>query len=256
MIIGNYKIIKELSEGSFGRTYYAEHVLLKNPICLKEEITKDPIFMEWFKTEAKLLWDIHHPSLPTLKDYFEINDRQYIAMSFIEGDSLTKITQQKGFIDDEHICWILQRCLDALSYLHYNGVIHCDIKPENIILDIPKHNAIIVDFGMSSIAPGKKTLPKGGTEFYMPPEFKLGKPPIPSVDIYSLGKVALFLTGGNVQNNKFPVMKPELKSLIEEMIRQDPLARSQEVDSINKRIQKLRMSIWGRPSTKEEIKFR
>lgn len=252
--IGNYTIVRNLSEGAFGRTYYAEHSILKTPVCLKQEATGDRTFKSWFREEAKLLWDVCHPSLPTLKDYFE-SPEQIMVMSFVPGDNLEKVKKERGAVDDEHICWILQRCLDALSYLHYKGIVHCDIKPQNIILHTHEHNAIIVDFGLCTVGPDAHTKPKGGTEDYLPPEFLLGKPPIPASDIYSLGKVAVFLSGGNPATGKGKFCKP-LEDLVNRMIRLDPLARPQDAREINNEISRIRKDVWGRISTLEEIKFK
>lgn len=259
MNVGSYKLIKMISEGSFGRTYLGEHSLLKFPVCIKEEIayhaTGDIRYKEWFREEAKLLFDISHPLLPNCKDYFESPD-QIMVMSYVPGDSLDKIVTKNGFIDDEHICWILMRCCDALAYLHHKKrIVHCDIKPQNIILDTKNHDAFIVDLGLSSVAPMAQTKPKGGSQFFMPPEFELGKPPMPFGDIFSLGKVAVYLSGGNAATGVNDMVAP-LKDLVNRMIRQDPLARIQDVTEINDEILEIRKKVWGRVSTLEEIKFR
>lgn len=259
MNIGSYKLLSKISEGSFGRTYLAEHLLLKNLVCIKEEIgfhaTGDVRYKDWFREEAKLLFDINHPLLPNCKDYFE-SPEQIMVMSFIPGDSLDKIVTKNGFIDDEHICWILMRCADALAYMHHKKkIIHCDIKPQNIILNTKEHDAFLVDLGLCAVAPIAQTKPKGGSQFFMPPEFELGKPPIPASDIYSLGKVAIYLAGGNVATGTSKIIEP-LKILINKMIRQDVLARPQNVVEISEEILDIRKKVWGRLSTLEEIKYR
>lgn len=260
MNIGNYKIVRQISEGSFGRTYLGCHNFLNINVCLKEEIafhaTGDLRYKDWFREEAKLLFDINHPLLPNCKDYFESSDDQIMIMSFVPGDSLDKIVAKNGFVDDEHICWILMRCCDALAYLHHKKrIIHCDIKPQNIILNTQEHDAFLVDLGLCSVAPMAQTKPKGGSQFFMPPEFELGKPPLPCADIYSLGKVAIYLSGGNPATGANKMMKP-LKDLVNQMIRQDPLARPQDVLEINSAILELRKKVWNRISTLEEIKFK
>lgn len=259
MNIGSYKLLNKISEGSFGRTYLGKHISLNTDVCIKEEIgfhaTGDVRYKDWFREEAKLLFDINHPLLPHCKDYFESPD-QIMVMSFIPGDSLDKVVAKNGFIDDEHICWILTRCIDALSYLHHKKkIVHCDIKPQNIILNTKEHDASIVDLGLCSVAPVAQTKPKGGSQFFMPPEFESGKPPIPASDIYSLGKVAIYLSGGNVATGSSKIVDP-LRILINKMIRQDPLARQQNVVEISEEILDIRKRVWGRISTLEEIKFR
>ena len=167
------------------------------------------------------------------------------------------VAEKRGFVDDEHLCWIMQRLLDALSYLHFHRVIHCDIKPENIILDIPNHNAVLVDFGLYVADPNHHTKAKGGTPFYMPCEFAQGLPPIPASDLYSLGMTMVFLSGGNVGNGSLPTdMKPELQEFIGAMIRRDPLARPQNARSLNQELSSLRRRMFGRAETKEMFKTR
>lgn len=256
--VGNYEIVRMISEGSFGRTFYGRHRRLGKPVCIKQEKTGDPIFMDLFRKEAALLWDIKHESLPTVKEYYELPDfGQLIVMSFIEGDSLQDLVERDGFIDDEHICWILQRLLEAVSYLHYHKVIHCDIKPQNIILNIAEHNAVLVDFGLCVVDPGAKTLAKGGTQYYIPPEFEKRFTPIPPSDLYSLGMTAVFMAGGNIRTGGLPSdMRPELIAFIQKMIRRDPLARPQDARRLNMELTKLRRALFGRSSSKEIFKHR
>ena len=258
MQIGSYTVERQIAEGAFGRTFLGRHVRLGVPVCLKQEKTGDPVFRDLFREEARLLWDIHHASLPTLKDYLEDPDFGQVAvMSFIAGESLDTVLQHRGAVDDEHICWILQRVLDALSYLHYHRIVHCDVKPANIILDIPTHNAVLVDFGLALGGPLAHSRAKGGTPHFIPPEFVLGLPPIPASDIYSLGMTVLALAGGNIQNGSFPTdMIPELSSLIRRMVRRDATARPQDARELNHEVTKLRSGVFGRCATREEFKLR
>ncbi len=258
MIIGEYKVIKKIGEGSFGRTFYGEHVVLGKPVCLKQNMIKDPEFVALFKKEAELLWDIRHSSLPTLKAYYEQDDNGHVmVMSFIDGKNLLEVVEEIGVVDDEHIAWIMQRVLDALSYLHYHKIIHCDIKPQNIILNTKIHNATLVDFGLYVKDSGRQTRAKGGTKFFVPPEFLQGLPPIPASDIYSLGKTMLYLAGGNPKTGSFPSdMHKELKDILSSMIRQDSLARPQNARKLNRKITQFRINVYGRTATREEFKTR
>lgn len=255
MRIGPYDVVRRISEGSFGRTFLARHAALGEPACLKQEKTGDPAYRRLFEAEARLLWDVRHVSLPTLKDYLDLPGHgQVMAMSFIDGTDLQSLVESRGAVDDEHACWILQRVLDALSYLHWRKVIHCDIKPQNVILDIPSHNAVLVDFGLyvTGAAP-----PKGGTRFYLPPEFLLGHPPAPASDLYSLGMAAVAMTGGDVRTGALPSdMHPELAAFIGAMIRRDPDARPQDAGDLNRSLTGLRKRAFGRTATREAIKFR
>ncbi len=258
MNIGPYRVRRQISEGSFGRTFYAEHVQLGVPVCLKQEKTGLPEYMRLFREEARLLWDVRHSSLPTLKDYQELpHDGQIMAMSFIPGEELQTLVETRGFVADEHICWILQRTLDALSYLHYHGVIHGDVKPANIILDVDRHNAVLVDFGLFVANPDARTRAKGGTQQFVAPELEDGKPPLPAADLYALGGTALVIAGGNLAARATPPdMIPELASLIRRMLRHDPLARPQDARELSQEITELRKNAFGRTSTREAFALR
>lgn len=258
MDIGQYEVLKKIGEGSFGRTFAGRHRILGMPACIKQERTGDPVYQKMFREEAMLLARVHHVSLPALRDYLELPDfGQIIVMSFIAGENLRKKVECEGPIDDEHIAWILQRTLDALSYLHFQGIVHCDVKPENIILHLEEHNAVLVDFGLGIANPTAETIAKGGTEAYMPPEFGNGHPPIPASDIYSLGKTAIFLAGGDPHAGTMPRdMHREFAECIRAMIRKDPLARPQDARAVSRALTGIRRRIFGRTETIELFKLR
>lgn len=217
------------------------------------------MYLKLFREEAALLWDMSHVSLPTVKDYIDVAGcRPVIVMSYVPGENLAEVVERGGPIDDEHIAWILQRVLDALDYLHrYRHVVHCDIKPQNIILDTRNHNATLVDFGLAVVRPTSNSKAPGGTKYFLPPEFVDGRPPIPQSDIYSLGMTAVFLAGGNVKTGALPSdMHAELQAFIAAMVRRDPLARPDNAGELNHKLAQLRRSIFGRSSTREEFKFR
>ena len=257
-IIGQYEVVRKIGEGSFGRTFFGTHRILGTPVCIKQEKTGEPAFKKLFRHEAELLWGLHHASLPTLKDYHETGDfGQLMVMSYIEGENLAAMVAAHGAIDDEHVCWILQRALDALSYLHYHGVIHCDVKPENLICHTKEHNAILVDFGLYAANPSRTTKALGGTEHYMPPEFAQGLPPIPASDIYALGKTATYLLGGRPESGALPNdTAPALAASIASMIRHDPRSRPQDARELSREITGARKKIFGRTATLEEFKYR
>lgn len=260
MNIGSYRVLRELGEGSFGVTYLAEHLRLGIHACLKQEKTGEPAFQAAFRGEALALARLHHESLPSFMDYYEDPNPdigQVIAMSFVPGDNLDKIVSAHGPVNDEHACWMLQRLLRVAGYLHYHGVVHCDIKPENIIVQLQEHNLVLVDFGLVADRPTRNTLPKGGTEHYIPPEFAQGASPRPESDLYSIGKVAVFLLGGHVGTGTLPSdVHPRLRAFVAPLIRQDPHARPQNAMQLHDELIAIRRTIFGRSATNEMLAFR
>jgi len=268
--VGSYKILSQLGEGAFGRTFKGEHTILKIPVCIKQEKTGQAPYTELFREEAAIIARLRHPSLPSFMDYLELPapTGQVLILSYVEGEPLDKVvktaTSTDGTvsarkpIDDEHVCWIVDRILSALSYLHGRWrIIHCDLKPANIILDVPDHNATVVDLGMAFLKPIEWSKAKGGTPGYLPPEFGTGLPPIPASDIYSVGKIVCFITGGDALKGEFPSnMRSKLKQFFEPWIRHDPKQRPQNADQLRSELAKLRKKVFGRNVCQEEFKFR
>ncbi|MBU1032613.1 protein kinase [Patescibacteria group bacterium] len=271
MKIGSYEIESQIGEGAFGRTFKGRHCILKDVhVCVKQEKIGSKPYTDLFREEAAIIARLRHPSLPSFMDYKEMPPPvgQVLVLSWIEGEPLDKAVKTETLsdgtlvaakpIDDEHICWIVDRILSALSYLHGKWqTVHCDIKPANIILDTPDHNATVVDMGMASLKPDEWSKAKGGTPGYLPPEFGTGLPPIPASDIYSVGKIVCFISGGNPAKGEFPDdMDSRLKEFYETWIRHDPKTRPQSVDQLRYELTKLRKEVFGRSSCQEEFKWR
>ncbi len=268
MNIGEYTIVKQLGEGSFGRTFLGEHAVLKGlKVCIKQEKTGQKPYTDLFRDEAAIVARLRHPSLPSFIGYQEVGGEigQVLLLSYIEGEPLDKLVcgsdeknPKNRFIDDEHICWIIDRILGACGYLHGKwNIVHCDLKPGNVIIDVQDHNATVVDMGMAYFKPDDLAKAKGGTPGYIPPESGLGLPPIPASDIYSIGKIAVFMSGGDVLKGEFPSdMKKELVEFFSPMIRHDPRERPQSADKLRHDLGELRKKIFGRSSCREMFKFR
>lgn len=265
--IGSFKVGKPLGEGAFGFTFRGEHAVLgrKMPVCIKErkeldDPDQDRHSKQMFREEAELLACVRHFGLPVLLDYIE-QPGQMMVLSFIKGDPLSKDVEQNGAIDDEHICWVLDRILSPLDYLHGRWqMVHSDLKPDNVILDIPNHEAVLIDLGLATLQPDDKTRAKGGTPGYMPPEFPLGYPPIPASDIYSVGKIAIFMATGDhsmVERGECPPdMHPKLKALITKMILRDPSQRPSSAGVLRDDLHQLRQAAFGRTTCLEIMKRR
>ncbi len=199
--VGSYEFEDMLGQGGMGKVWKGRHILLDEPIVIKELIFNEKESVEQFKYEAKILYrNIRHPSFPTVKDYFEYGGHYFLVMDLIPGISMQKLIENQGSLDFDTVCWIVDRILAGLAYIHRYGVVHRDIKPGNILLDLTDHRAVLVDFGIAKsprIAPKTQVASK---KFFTPhmasPEQYAGAPTTPLSDIYSIGATMYFaLTG-------------------------------------------------------------
>lgn len=257
--IGKYRIVKRIGEGGFAKTYLAEHLLLGEWACIKQNLVTDPEDAKLLLREAKLLWQIHHHSLPTLRDFLDCGDGSFaLVMTYVPGKDLWKIVEEDfpDGIDPEHVCWMAQRLLNALHYLHYYGVIHYDVKPQNIIINAKEHNAILVDYGLSSIRPKSTTTGLGYTPAFAAPEQMANLPPIPETDVFGLGVSLIYALGGDYLAKTFPSHVPrKLKEFISKMVLHEPLKRPNDLSILVKELSDLRLELFGHRSSEKVLKI-
>ncbi|MGV8121548.1 MAG: serine/threonine protein kinase [Candidatus Xenobiia bacterium LiM19] len=259
MKIGSYELVKQLGEGGFGRTYLARHCILDEFACIKQNLEISPDDEALLISEARILWNLHHHSLPTLRDFMKVDDGSFVlAMSYIKGKDLCKVITEdypEG-IDVEHVCWIAQRLLNALHYLHFNGIVHSDIKPQNIIIQPEEHNAVLVDYGLSTVRPGRKSAILGYTEAFAAPEQIQGKPPLPETDMFGLGISMLFALGGNIKGKTYPSNVPSaLQEYFNAFLLHDPMKRPKAALEQVKILSDLRERLFGRRSSGKDLKL-
>jgi len=181
-------------------------------------------------------------------------------MTYIEGPSLDKIIESNDRIEPEHVSWMSQRILNALHYLHFNGIIHGDVKPQNIIIKPKEHNAVLVDYGLSITGTNGKTLPEGYTPLFAAPEILDGKPPLPESDIYSLGLTMIYALGGDPVRKTYPKDTPkEIQNYFDSMVVYNPMDRPnwQKIDLV-KKLSDIREKVFGcrHSNSKLEIKLK
>lgn len=198
---GKYEIIKPIKKGGMGMVSLGRHVLLGEEIVVKELILNDAEAREMFMEEAKLLYgQVGHPAIPSTKDFFIENGKYYLVMTYIRGMSMQHfLGDLKKRFDEDAVCWIADRILAGLAYLHRMGIIHRDIKPGNIILDLGNHRATLVDFGIAKrkVDPADSETGRiSYTQHFASPEQYRGEKCGPASDIYSLGATMYYaLTG-------------------------------------------------------------
>ncbi len=250
--IGNYRLISKIAEGGFGTTYKGEHIELEVPVCLKHGHCLSPTDEMILKEEAKAIWDLRHYGIPSIRDLLKLEDSSpVLVMSYVSGMNIEQILNKTDKIDPESVAWITERALNVLMYLHYNGVVHGDVKPQNIIVQPESHNIVLVDYGLSAIHPSKNHSNKGYTPIFASPEQEKGYTLLPESDFYSLGMTMIYALGGDAERRKVPEDVPvEMCDFIRKLIVYDVLSRPNwQKENLWESFQKMRKKAFGRSST-------
>jgi serine/threonine protein kinase len=212
-VVGKYKILSQLGEGGMGIVYRAEHVVLGSPAAVKvllPQFTKDTTVVDRFFTEAKAASAIKHVGITEVFDYGRLpNDQAFIAMELLRGEDLTTFLGRHGRLDPSVASEIIRQLLAALNAAHVVGVVHRDLKPDNIFLtrDTGAPGGIrlkVLDFGIAKLI-GAHVTPKAktkggailGTPAYMAPEQCKGGTDVDArADLYAVGCILFELLAG------------------------------------------------------------
>jgi serine/threonine protein kinase/predicted Zn-dependent protease len=221
VIVGKYEIIEKLGQGGMGIVYKAKDTKLKRTVALKflpPELTRDKEARDRFIQEAQAASALDHPNICTVFEVDEAEDQTFIAMSYIEGQSL-KDKLKKGPLAIDEAKDIAIQVADGLQEAHEKGIVHRDIKPANIMLT-EKGQAKITDFGLAKLSWGvdlTKTSTIMGTVAYMSPEQARGEEVDHRTDIWSLGAMLYEMMTG-----ERPFKKNQEHALIFEILNEEP----------------------------------
>ena len=197
-----YRVENFLGRGGMAEVYKvwdqerATYLAMK---LLREDLAQDPIFIRRFKREAQTLAKLQHPNIVRFYGLDQDDLLAFMLMDYVNGTSLrAEIFRSQGKpFSNEKILEVISPICSALHYAHRQGMVHCDVKPGNILIDKSGH-VLVSDFGIARMSESATATMVGvGTPAYMAPEQARGENPTPQTDIYSLG-VVLFemLTGG------------------------------------------------------------
>ncbi|MFC2141931.1 protein kinase [Acidobacteriota bacterium] len=284
---GRYQIIEELGKGGMGKVYKAVDTRINEKIALKlirPEIASDKKTLERFGNELKLARKITHKNVGKMFDINEEQGTHYITMEYVSGQDLKGLIRQTGQLTVGKAVSIAKQICDGLSEAHSLGVVHRDLKPNNIMID-RGGNARIMDFGIARAVKGKSITGSGvmiGTPQYMSPEQVEGKEVDQRSDIYSLG-IILYemltdrvpfegdtpLTVGVKQKTEIPKdprgfnerIQEDLNRLILKCLDKERKNRYQSADELRSELERLeqglpttdRVASKKRPLTSKEI---
>lgn len=197
LIAGRYQILSLLGEGGMGFVYRARDTVLDEVVALKvlrHDLIATPELIERFKREVKLARRVTHPNVARMFDIGDHGGSSFLTMEFIDGEPLNDVLHKSGRLPDARVIGLCADICEGLAAAHRAGVVHRDLKPDNVMLS-RDGRVLITDFG---IARDPVATPKGtlgaivGTPAYMAPEQVEARPDIDfRADIYALG-VMLF----------------------------------------------------------------
>ncbi len=223
--LGRYEIIRELGHGAMGVVYKARDPLIDRIVAIKTifldlSATESAAFEERFYREAKSAGRLNHANIVTIHDVGKSNAIAYIAMEFLDGQSLREILDSGVVLPPEKIVDIAAQIADGLAFAHEKGIVHRDIKPSNIMVS-DSGSVKITDFGIALLPTGSRTMAGNvfGSPKYTSPEQVMGHAVDGRADIFSLGTVLYEMLTG------FPPFSGgDLNAVIDQVINQTPPA--------------------------------
>ncbi len=232
IVADRYRILEKLGEGGMGTVYLAEHVKMGRMSAIKvisKSLTQDADAIARFNREAANASRINHPNVCAIYDFGETEDGViYLAMEFIEGESLTDLINREGALAPKRAADIARQTAEALEAAHEFGIVHRDLKPDNIMITKTRGGldlAKVVDFGIAKAAGGdeKQNVTKTGlvvgTPEYMSPEQLSGDAVDGRSDIYSLALVFFRMLTGTLPFQADTAQEVMIKRLTHEPLK-------------------------------------
>jgi predicted Ser/Thr protein kinase len=199
MLGGRYRIIGLLGRGGMGEVYRATDLMLGQSVALKflpAEAASNPRLLERFHGEVRVARQVSHPNVCRVYDIGEIEGMPFISMEYVDGEDLADLLTRIGRLPADKAMETARKLCAGLAAAHDRGVIHRDLKPQNIMMN-KRGEVVIMDFGLAAIADqlsGAEV--RNGTPAYMAPEQLKGSEVTAKSDIYSLGLVLYELFTG------------------------------------------------------------
>ncbi|HMJ73304.1 MAG TPA: serine/threonine-protein kinase [Solirubrobacterales bacterium] len=186
-----YRLEELLGRGGMASVWLASDEVLERPVAVKvlsDTIASDPEFLARFRREARVAAGLSHPNLIGIYDYADGAERPYLVMEYVPGENLAERMPRAPGIDCERLA---RELLGALAHIHAAGIVHRDVKPQNVLI-APDGSAKLIDFGIALTEDATSLTQTGhllGTARYLAPEAMSGRPATERSDLYSCGIV-------------------------------------------------------------------
>jgi hypothetical protein len=201
-VAGRYALEGEIGRGGMGIVFLARDISLDRPVAIKllpPHLAAQPDLRDRFLSEARLVARLSHPNIVTIHAVEQHGELVFFVMAYVRGETLTQRVERTGPLAPASATRLFQEVAWGLGYAHANGVIHRDVKPDNILIEQASGRAMVADFGVAFAADASRHTLVGqlvGTPHYVSPEQANGSPLDGRSDLYSLGATAFFaLTG-------------------------------------------------------------
>lgn len=202
LIAGRYRFERRLGMGGMAEVVLATDLRLRRRVALKllaPALASDPVFVERFRREAVGAASLNHPNIVAVYDHGDADGRPFIAMEYVEGETLKELVLREGALAEPRVVAYAEQLLTALEEAHAAGIVHRDVKPQNVLIT-PAGTVKVADFGIATSAAALTQLTQHGsivgTAAYISPEQALSQPATARSDVYSAGVCLFEMTTG------------------------------------------------------------
>ena len=204
LLSGRYEVLKTLGTGGMALVYLARDLNLQRDVAIKvlrDDFTQDPAFRVRFLQEARAAANLIHPNIVTIYDFGHDEGRYYIVMEYVQGTDLKTLLRRRGPLSVREAADLMIQICAGVGYAHRAGLVHCDLKPQNILVT-PDLRAKITDFGiaraLATTEPDETSEVVWGSPQYFAPEQARGDAPTPASDVYALGVIPFEMITGRL----------------------------------------------------------
>jgi serine/threonine-protein kinase len=279
LIADRYELEELVGTGGMSSVFRARDRQLERRVAIKilhQHYAEDPEYLERFRREARAVAKLSHPNIVTVIDRGDDDGRQYIVFEHVEGENLKELVIRSGRLPVQRALELALAVADGLAFAHNHGLVHRDVKPQNVLLN-RDGEVKVTDFGIARSLHVEQGVTQTGTVLgtgeYLAPEQASGKPVSPATDVYSLGVVLWELLAGDVPfvgenfvaialrhvnepppslRERRPDVSPRLEAAVNRALAKDPAQRFPSMSAFAKELRACLAEAEGAPVPVEE----